>query len=389
VALPLLLTAFASLTLAFPADRGAEGIPDAATTAAEVVEARVATESLDVFDKPNDAGYVVAGLKKGDRLRIRWKESAPAGWLAVEPPSMAVCWIEESAVELPENGGETGHVGISTRTRVRADRTVIRSGNLNARMPGPPCRTLERGEPVLLVDRPALAIGGNRGRRWRAIVPPANQSFFAPADGIGWDRPTSPSPVPPTDVVRAGFQPGEATTSTDPELRRIDGMLQAIITGQPVERWQLANVRAEYQALLNSRPGMEDVLKSRLAQVARYERAAKSAQRIVEIVAKSRRHDEEVAKIERRLATSAQESLRLYDAVGFVQPSSRRIDGRKLYALIGREGTAVAYLDIPPGLDPEPLMAHRVGVRGQARFNGDLGTRVIAVSDLENLEPKR
>jgi hypothetical protein len=93
--------------------------------------------------------------------------------------------------------------------------------------------------------------------------------------------------------------------------------------------------------------------------------------------------------VERKMEAAAQETQRLFDAVGFVQPSSRMIDGRKVYALIGREGSAVAYLDIPPGLDPEPLMAHRVGVRGRTRFNADLRTRVIAVSDLENLEPRR
>ncbi len=166
-------------------------------------------------------------------------------------------------------------------------------------------------------------------------------------------------------------------------------MLQAIVTGQPVENWRLENVRADYQALLKSRPALEEALRSRLAQVTRYEQAAKSAKRFIAIVAKSRRRDQEVAKVERKMATAAQESRRFFDAVGFVQPSSRKVDGRKVYALIGREGTAVAYLDIPPGLDPEPLLAHRVGVRGQSRFNGELRTRVIAVSDLENLEPRR
>ena len=37
-----------------------------------------------------------------------------------------------------------------------------------------------------------------------------------------------------------------------------------------------------------------------------------------------------------------------------MQPSSQKIDGRKLFVLIGKNGGTVAYLDIPPGLDPEP-----------------------------------
>jgi len=388
VAFPVLLTVFASLTLAFPVDGGPEG--NATVTAAEVVEARVTAESLDVFDRPKDAGYVVAGLKQGDRVRIRWKVPAPTGWLAIEPPPAVVCWIEEAAVEGPEDAGPADHVTVSKRTRVRTDHAVVRSGNPGARLPGPPCLTLERGEPVLLVDRPALAFGGGRGGRWLAIAPPSNQSFFAAADGIGWDRPTSAPAPQPVAEVRVGYQAtADQGTTADPELKRIDGMLQAIVTGQPVENWQLADVRAGYQTLLKTHPGLEESLRSRLAQVTRYEQAAKAARRIISIVSKSRRRDEEVAKVERKMAASAQESQRLFDAVGFVQPSSRMVNGRKVYALIGREGTAVAYLDIPPGLDPEPLMAHRVGVRGQSRYNGDLRTRVIAVSDLENLEPRR
>lgn len=388
MALPILLTAFASLTMAFPADGKPAANP--IVTAAEVVEARVLADRLDVFDQPRDAGYIVVALKKGDRVRVRWKVPAPTGWLAIAPPPAVVCWIEEAAVELPEDAGPADHITVASRTRVRAGEAVVRSGNPGARLPGPPCRTLKRGVPVLLVDRPPLALGGASGGRWLAIAPPPDLSFFAPAEGIGWERPASPPTPPPAAELRAGYeessQPG---TTTGPELERIDGMLQAIITGRPVESWDLAGVRAEYKTLLKARPELEDAVKSRLDRVARYEQAAKAARRIIEIVSESHRRDQEVAKVERKMAASAQESQRLFDAVGFVQPSSRMINGRKVYALIGREGSAVAYLDIPPGLDPEPLMAHRVGVRGQTRFNADLRTRVIAVSDLESLEPRR
>lgn len=78
-----------------------------------------------------------------------------------------------------------------------------------------------------------------------------------------------------------------------------------------------------------------------------------------------------------------------YDLEGYIQPSSRRSDGHKLFALIGGEGKTIAYLDIPPGLDPDPYLSQRVGVRGQSRFNKDLGTRLITVRDLEALESRR
>ena len=167
MAIPVLLTAFAGLTLAFPVDGKPGGNP--IITAAEVVEARVSADHLDVFDQPRDSGYIVDGLKRGDQVRIRWKVPAPAGWLAIAPPTTVVCWIEEAAVEHPEDAGPADHIAVSTRTRVRAAEAVVRSGNPRARLPGPPCRTLRRGDPVLLVDRPPLAFGGGAaGDGWRS-----------------------------------------------------------------------------------------------------------------------------------------------------------------------------------------------------------------------------
>ncbi len=266
MAIPVLLTAIAGLALAFPV----VGKPEAnSIVTAEVVEARVSADHLDVFDQPKDAGYIVDGLKRGDRVRIRWKVPAPAGWLAIAPPPTVVCWIEEAAVERPRDAGPADHVAVGTRTRVRAAEAVVRSGNPHARLPGPPCLTLKQGEAVLLVDRVPLAFGGGSGGRWLAIAPPSDLSFFAPADGIGWDHPTSPPAPPPAAEIRAAYQtPADSGTTTDPELKRIDGMLQAIVTGRPVESWELADVRAEYQTLLKARPQLEDALKGRLDRVA-------------------------------------------------------------------------------------------------------------------------
>src|SRR5262249_16450700 len=78
-----------------------------------------------------------------------------------------------------------------------------------------------------------------------------------------------------------------------------------------------------------------------------------------------------------------------YNAVGFMQPSARSIDGRKLFVLIARNGSTVAFLDIPPGLDAEPLVARRVGVRGIPHFDEDLGARLISVRAVESIEATR
>ncbi len=93
----------------------------------------------------------------------------------------------------------------------------------------------------------------------------------------------------------------------------------------------------------------------------------------------------------RQLQTIAKNRTRsrVYQAVGFMQPSSQNIDGRKLFVLIGKDGGTVAYLDIPPGLDPDPGLSRKVGVKGVAHYNEELHSRLITVRDLEPIESKR
>jgi len=126
-----------------------------------------------------------------------------------------------------------------------------------------------------------------------------------------------------------------------------------------------------------------------LTQVTRHEQAAEAARTMQTILAESHRRDREVAQVKQRIAAAGRSRPHAFSAVGFMQPSAQGIDGRKLYVLIAKNGSTVAYLDIPPGLDPDPLIAHRVGVRGVPHFNEDLGTRLITVHDMEEIEARR
>ena len=68
-----------------------------------------------------------------------------------------------------------------------------------------------------------------------------------------------------------------------------------------------------------------------------------------------------------------------------MQASTETLDGRKLYILIANDGSTIAYLDVPPGLDIDPLLTKRIGVRGEPHFNEELGARLITVRDVEKL----
>ena len=95
-----------------------------------------------------------------------------------------------------------------------------------------------------------------------------------------------------------------------------------------------------------------------------------------------------MAALRKDLAQLERTRARSFDAIGFIQPSARNVDGHKVFALIGGKGSTIAYLDMPPGLDPQRFLAHRIGVRGQTHFNEDLGTRLITVRDMENVEAR-
>jgi hypothetical protein len=213
---------------------------------------------------------------------------------------------------------------------------------------------------------------------------------------LGWLGPPDRAPV--ADAAPRREDPAEvhATTSAlegatalPAEVARIEAEHRGVLGG-PIEGWQLGHVRSSYEELLKrtTDPAAADAVRARLDLVARHEEMARSARAIETILARSRRRDQIVAMTRRRLAVLEREGAQRspYVVEGLIHPSSREVEGRRVYTLIGADGAPVAYLDIPPGLDARPLLVRRVGVRGSVHYNEALGTRLIAVHDLEPLD---
>jgi hypothetical protein len=367
------------------------------------LDAEVLAPRLAIFDRADESGFITGSLSQGDRLRVQADRVPKTGWLAITPRPTAILWVAESSLDFEDRDPQDAAPGYAW---IRPPGAVVRSGNPGAKLPGPPHGRFLPGTRVQIIDRPPVRLGETSPpTRWIAIVPPPDLAFYVRADGVRCLARLPGSPA--IAEVRASFEqpaaqpsarapkagaPTEWPAEVAAELRRLDDLYRVILTSQPLERWHFETVRAGYQNLLKrsaDRPDLDDALRTRLARLTRHEQAARAARSIEAILARSHRRDQDLALLKRELARREQASGRAFDAVGFVQPSARRVDGHKLFALIGAEGAAIAYLDVPPGLDPEPFLARRVGVRGQARFSADLGTRLISVRDLENLEARR
>ena len=375
---------------------------DAATT-------EITAETLEVYDRPDEASYITAVLNRGARVKVR--DTVDGGWLAIEPPASTICWIEKSAVQVNQDSvGGNGHVaeptdpkqGQPSRATIAKNDAIMRSGNLRARLPGPPLGHLSQGTVVRLLDRQPLTIGGQRSRTvWCAILPPPDVVFYVRSDGTRpIEAPQKKSAEPQAVYLAARYATSVAenpplegvSAAVAAEIKTVDATHHSIRTNQSIAQWRLDAVRSSYQAILKragNDPHVEEAVRVRLAQVTRDEQAALAAKTIEDILGQSHRRDQEVATQKRRVAAAGRSHARTFSAVGYMQASIEKIEGRKLYVLIGKDGSTLAYLDIPPGLDIDRMVAHRVGVRGDPHYNEELGSRLITVRDLETMESRR
>lgn len=185
----------------------------------------------------------------------------------------------------------------------------------------------------------------------------------------------------------AGKPITELSSPLSAEVAQAEAEHRAILA-RPVEQWRLDGVRTRYESILKRTTDSSAAvsLRARLDRVSAQAEAGRAARRFQTILERSRRRDAEIVAIRRRLADLDRPQHQPFVAEGLVQPSSRQVNGRRVFALIGSDGTPVAYLDVPPGLDTRPVIARRAGVRGSVRYNEALGTRLIAVKDMEPLE---
>lgn len=382
------------------------GPPGDAPRAASVV-----ADAVDVMDEPDDGAFSTARLARGRRVAIR--RDGPAGWVTIEPPDGSFSFVEEADLEDLGDG----------RARVIARYTAVRPGRDGARLPGPPRTTLRQGRVVRVLDRRPLVVR-RRGSEevWIAITPPPQEARFVRADAIEEGPPITDEDSPPRrDRLAALKRPDEIDTiEPAPATKRIGPITSEFMAVPPIDpsegvsgevaaalanlvdshrrelrksmdRWDLGPIEGAYLGL--EKRGVEATdrraIARRLAVLRRQKSAAESAAKMATLLNRSRARDGSVARARRGVAGSGRGLEGDFDASGLLQTTSRLVDGRRVLALLGDDGGVAAYLAIPPGLSVEALISHRIGVRGEGRFDETLGKRLIQVQDVERLDTER
>jgi hypothetical protein len=389
----------------------------------------VTVDRLDVLAEPDDGAFVTSRLAQGDKVEVR--KALAGGWLAIAAPAGSFHWIDDAAVDILRDG----------RIYVAADKTSLRLGRDGIKTPGPPRSTLLEGAVLRPARQPLLTTDDGRRRKvWRSVAASPDEVRFIRAAGVadptisrprtgsrrflhnpgatGGSPTSAPSGIAPALVGEPPVPPGAGTSSlraqtrpvsserkashdaaADPAdlppelvapLRSIETKHRAVIS-RPMEDWELAPIRGEYQALL-AKQGNEttrSVVRERLDEVEREDDLAKSARDFEALVKKSRQRDVIIERVKASIRNlKAVEALE-YDAEGLLQATARRVDGEKVYSLLDENGQTVTYLRLPTGVDAANFLARQVGVRGKSRFNEGLRYRLLDVNDIEALDKSR
>lgn len=363
-----------------------------------IAPARVTADRADVLDRPQAAGLPTLRLRRGDRVEVVLDPGAsiPADWRAILPPPGSFSWVASDAVSADSEG----------RLKVLRSGTLTRAAGPSARWPGAAWRIDATGVSLRKFDHEPLVVRSKGvAKEWIAIEPPEGELRFIPEsaieilganEGEGARKParvaisrTSVSRSNSTDEQSHELVAVSAPVPTDfsRALAQIDSKLKWE-RHRPMEEWRLEPIVQSYREAAARAPDRRsmDLVASRIEETERLIGLSRSAKSFRALLDKSRTRDERMLALERKRAHEERSRGVDYDATGLLQPTSQIVHGQKAYALIARDGGVACYLLIPPGVDPNPLTAHRVGVRGAVHYDEDLRAKLIDLNEIELAE---
>ena len=368
-------------------------------------QAWVAVDSVDVLDEPDDGAFSTGLLRYKQQVTIR--RDGPSGWVTLDPPSGAFSLIDAADIEELDDG----------MGRVKSRYATVRPGRDGARQPGPARITLRGGTLVRLLDRRPLVLRGEgETRTWLPIEPPAAEVRFVRASALERGRPPDRADTTPRDPQGSQEAPSLSPSRREPEpppalvidenfatagsdladlevspemaqrLRRV-GDRHRLALRRPMDQWELDSIEAEYRELASQAiPADRPAIEGRITQVHRQKAAAEAAKSLEALIAGSRSRD---AKLDTALSDAMKEAsgkVAKYDASGFLQSTSKRREGKRLYVLLGDDGAVICYLTTQAGVAMDDFQSRRVGIRGQGRYDEQLHARLVLARDVELLK---
>ena len=92
------------------------------------------------------------------------------------------------------------------------------------------------------------------------------------------------------------------------------------------------------------------------------------------------------ARQRRRTAGPPRAGTEYSSGAGWLQSSSRNVEGRKTYVMVSDQGVPFYYVTALPGVNLDAVLKRRVELFGQAIYSGDLRANYMRVARVEMRE---
>jgi hypothetical protein len=199
---------------------------------------------------------------------------------------------------------------------------------------------------------------------------------------------SGPPEKPVEDELPKGrkVSPLELPEDSDQALEVLESRFRVIVAG-PLVSWDFRSILTGCESLRTRQLTAPQTSRLNMLrdQAERQDEIGRSSRQFWESMRRSRSYDPNKMKFDDLKQASNKPK---FDISGLMLPSRRDVEGHLLYNLIGDSGTTIAYLKLPPAAPVEKWLGKKVGVRGRVRYNEDLRARLVAVQDVELLEPE-
>jgi hypothetical protein len=384
--------------------------------------ATVRTEEVEVRAGPGQRYYVTGKLRLNDAVTVHRHD--PGGWYMIAPPPGSFSWIDASLVR--KTADNRGVVEVPPGSQVRA---LVRMGSQISDEHSYYGRELADGDEVEILGEKTLNNEQGAIRMYKIAPPPLEYRWAkgdyiiaagesAPAPQVAAAPAPSPNPAPKTSPASlpapAESAPPVAADSRNSSMLPKDRLAELDVryielTRQSPEDWDIAGLRADYEAL---RPNVDAMLAQqideRLKALASREVILTEYQEFAELASATTRRDQ---------ALKAMQASEVVPAGGFTasggpqlpsQPAPQspppqpfqapaeaspifpELDGAGIvraansptgpgHVLTDLNGKILAVLRAAQGVDLNAWIGKSVGVVGERRFDSARQTDVIEV----------